>query len=170
MSPQKVISHIQKPYYIFAQCILNYYWFQKFSPLSILQQASYFLVISDLVALVQSSWGIIVILLSDLPKFSGTAAICTLYMRNLLNQNFLLHVKVGGVYRIGVQTEIKPSMRTFLNIQNQDVCQTWIFPKIQMFEFAVNNDGFAVNFTLGIGHICEYFNIKVNLHNLTGKV
>lgn len=39
-----------------------------------------------------------------------------------------------------------------------------------MFEFAVNNDGFAVNFTLGIGHICEYFNIKVNLHNLTGKV
>lgn len=127
VSPQKVMSHIQKPYYIFAHWILNYYWFQEFSLLSILQQAFYFLVISDLVALVQSLRAAIVFPLSDLPMVSGTAVICTFYERSLLNWNFLFNMKIGGVHCIGVGSEIKPSMRTFLNIQIQDVDQTWVF-------------------------------------------
>lgn len=72
---------------------------------------------SDLVALVQSLGDIT----ADLPKFSGAAVIFAFQQRSLLNQIFLLNLKAERVHWVREQTEIKPSMRTFLNIQIHDV-------------------------------------------------
>lgn len=73
---------------------------------------------SDLVAVIQSLGDIT----ADIPKFSGAAVICTFQQRSLVNQFFLLfNMKAESIYWVKEQTEIKPSMRTFLNIQIHDV-------------------------------------------------
>lgn len=68
------------------------------------------------------------------------------------------------------RTEMKPSKikhSTLLNIQIQNVDQTWLFPNLNS-NLSLNvNYEFAVNFTLWTEHISEYLNIKTDLHNLT---